>query len=46
MRKRKFHPFQSPNYVISLSESHAIRADAMPLLLAAGLAIDTIYKEK
>ena len=34
------------NYVISLSESHAIRADAMPLLLAAGLAIDTIYKEK
>jgi uncharacterized protein YxjI len=34
------------NYVISLSESHVIRADAMPLLLAAGLAIDTIYKEK
>jgi uncharacterized protein YxjI len=34
------------NYVISLSESHVIHADAMPLLLAAGLAIDTIYKEK
>ncbi|HEY1304179.1 MAG TPA: phospholipid scramblase-related protein [Vicinamibacterales bacterium] len=34
------------NYVISLSEAHTIRADAMPLLLAAGLAIDTIYKEK
>jgi uncharacterized protein YxjI len=34
------------NYVISLSESHGIRPDAMPLLLAAGLAIDTIYKEK
>ena len=34
------------NYVISLSESHVIRPDAMPLLLAAGLAIDTIYKEK
>jgi uncharacterized protein YxjI len=34
------------NYVISLSESHATRAEAMPLLLAAGLAIDTIYKEK
>jgi hypothetical protein len=34
------------NYVISLSDSHVIRADAMPLLLAAGLAIDTIYKEK
>jgi len=34
------------NYVISLSESHTIRADAMPLLLAAGLAIDIIYKEQ
>jgi uncharacterized protein YxjI len=34
------------NYVISLSDSHVIRADAMPLLLAAGLAIDTIYKER
>jgi uncharacterized protein YxjI len=34
------------NYMISLSESHVIRTDAMPLLLAAGLAIDTIYKEQ
>ena len=34
------------NYVISLSDSHVIHADAMPLLLAAGLAIDTIYKER
>jgi uncharacterized protein YxjI len=34
------------NYVISLSDSHVIRPDAMPLLLAAGLAIDTIYKER
>jgi uncharacterized protein YxjI len=34
------------NYVIALSESAAIRPDAAPLLLAAGIAIDTVFKEK
>jgi len=34
------------NYVIALSETAAIRPDAAPLLLAAGLAIDTVFKEK
>ena len=34
------------NYVIALNETAAIRPDAAPLLLAAGLAIDTVYKEK
>jgi uncharacterized protein YxjI len=34
------------NYVIALNDTAAIRGDAAPLLLAAGLAIDTIYKEK
>lgn len=33
-------------YVISLSEGAAGRADVGPLLLAAGLAIDTVFKEK
>jgi len=34
------------NYIIALSETAAIRPDAAPLLLAAGLAIDTVFKEK
>ena len=34
------------NYMISLHEDRAFRPDAAPLLLAAGLAIDTVYKEK
>jgi len=34
------------NYVIALNETAAIRPDAAPLLLAAGLAIDTVFKEK
>jgi len=34
------------NYVIALNETAAIRPDAAPLLLAAGIAIDTVYKEK
>jgi len=34
------------NYIIALNETAAIRPDAAPLLLAAGLAIDTVYKEK
>ncbi len=34
------------NYIITLNETAAVRPDAAPLLLAAGLAIDTVYKEK
>jgi len=34
------------NYIIALSETAAIRPEAAPLLLAAGLAIDTVFKEK
>jgi len=34
------------NYIIALNETAAIRPDAAPLLLAAGLAIDTVYNEK
>jgi len=34
------------NYIIALNETAAIRPDAAPLLLAAGIAIDTVYKEK
>jgi len=34
------------NYMISLNEGRSIRPDSAPLLLAAGLAIDTVYKEK
>jgi len=34
------------NYVIALNETAAIRPDTAPLLLAAGIAIDTVYKEK
>ena len=34
------------NYMISLNEGRAFRPDSAPLLLAAGLAIDTVYKEK
>ena len=34
------------NYIIALNETAAIRPDAAPLLLAAGLAIDTVFKEK
>jgi uncharacterized protein YxjI len=33
-------------YVIALSDSAGMRPDLAPLLLAAGLAIDTVYKEK
>jgi len=33
-------------YAISLSDSAASRADIAPLLLAAGLAIDMVFKEK
>lgn len=34
------------NYMISLNEGRAFRPESAPLLLAAGLAIDTVYKEK
>jgi hypothetical protein len=34
------------NYMISLNEDRAFRPESAPLLLAAGLAIDTVYKEK
>ena len=34
------------NYMISLNEGRGYRAESAPLLLAAGLAIDTVYKEK
>ena len=34
------------NYMISLSEGRSFRPESAPLLLAAGLAIDTVYKEK
>ena len=34
------------NYVISLNENGTKAADSIPLLLAAGLAIDIVYKEK
>lgn len=34
------------NYVIALRDSTALPSDASALLLAAGLAIDTVYKEK
>ena len=34
------------NYVIALDEGRALPPDAAALLLAAGLAIDTVYKEK
>ena len=34
------------NYVISLNEGGTKAADSIPLLLAAGLAIDIVYKEK
>ena len=34
------------NYIIALNETAAMRPDAAPLLLAAGLAIDTVFKEK
>lgn len=31
---------------ISLNEGRAFQPESAPLLLAAGLAIDTVYKEK
>lgn len=34
------------NYMISLDEGRGYRPESAPLLLAAGLAIDTVYKEK
>src|SRR5262245_25694520 len=34
------------NYMISLNEGRSFRPESAPLLLAAGLAIDTVYKEK
>ena len=34
------------NYIIALDEARALPPDANALLLAAGLAIDTVYKEK
>jgi uncharacterized protein YxjI len=34
------------NYMIALDQSYALPPDATSLLLAAGLAIDTVYKEK
>lgn len=34
------------NYVIALNEKRAVPPNATALLLAAGLAIDTVYKEK
>ena len=34
------------NYVIALDERRALAPDLAALLLAAGLAIDTVYKEK
>jgi uncharacterized protein YxjI len=34
------------NYVIALNETAAIRPEAAQLLLAAGLALDTVFKEK
>jgi uncharacterized protein YxjI len=34
------------NYIIALNETSALRPDSAALLLAAGLAIDTVYKEK
>jgi uncharacterized protein YxjI len=34
------------NYMISLNEGRTLRPESAPLLLAAGLAIDTVYKEK
>jgi uncharacterized protein YxjI len=34
------------NYMISLNDGRAFRPESAPLLLAAGLAIDTVYKEK
>jgi uncharacterized protein YxjI len=33
-------------YVIALSETNVVRPNIAPLLLAAGIAIDTVYKEK
>ena len=33
-------------YAIALSDAAAMKPDVAPLLLAAGLAIDTVYKEK
>jgi len=33
------------NYVISLDESHPLSPDATSLLLAAGLAVDIVYKK-
>jgi uncharacterized protein YxjI len=33
-------------YVIALSDRATMKPDVAPLLLAAGLAIDTVYKEK
>ena len=34
------------NYIIALNETAAIRPDAAPLLLAAGLAIDKVFKQR
>lgn len=34
------------NYIISLDETRALPPNATLLLLAAGLAVDTVYKEK
>ena len=34
------------NYMISINEGREFRPESAPLLLAAGLAIDTVYKEK
>jgi uncharacterized protein YxjI len=34
------------NYIIALDEGRALPPDAAALLLVAGLAIDTVYKEK
>jgi uncharacterized protein YxjI len=34
------------NYIIALDEQRTLPPDAAALLLAAGLAIDTVYKEK
>ena len=39
-------PVGESAYVIALSDSAATRPNIAPLLLAAGLAIDTVFKEK
>jgi len=34
------------NYVISLNETAGRNQESVAMLLAAGLAVDTVYKEK